>query len=195
MAVKLELDLEGLEEGRMRKYHSSSHYTWKHNAQNMTMSFLTLMTLFIVLWTSISIYLIKVIVKYIKKKPPGLQSVLDCLILELIKLKRLQTFLGLTLYFVGILYGQLHPWTAQVMIAVNSNVSVVLFANLQMILVVKAILIFKQEWLLDVPEDEVLLLTRIATVAYAALRFVIDYSLPARQDFVLEFLTGKELSS
>ena len=81
------------------------------------------------------------------------------------------------------------------MIAITTNVTVIVMANLQMILMVKAILIFKQEWLSDVPEDELLLLTRIATVAYAALRFVIDYSLPARQDFVLEFLTGKELSS
>ena len=176
----------------------SNLHTLKQNhtpPQYIKMSFLACMTIFIVLWIAISIFLIKIIVNYTKKKPPGLQSVLDCLILELIKLKRLETFLGITLYVSGILYGQLESWTAQVMIAVTSNVSVMLIPNLQMILFVKAILILKPEWLLDVPEDEVLSLTRIATVAYAALRFVSDYSLPARQDFVLEFLTGKELSS
>ena len=159
------------------------------------MAFLPFITCFMVLRTSISIYLLKIIVNYIEKKPPGLQSILDCLILELIKWKKVLTFLSILGYFSGILHGELDAWTAQAMIGIYTNVMVIIIANLQMILVVKSILIFKQEWLVDVPEDEVLLLTRIASVAYAALRFVIDYSLPARQDFTLEFLTANQLLS
>ena len=79
--------------------------------------------------------------------------------------------------------------------AIAANVTILVAANVQMILLVKAILIFKNEWLEDILEDEVLLLTRIASVAYAALRFVLDYALPARQNLILEFLTGKDISS
>ena len=140
------------------------------------MSFLIALAFVIVLWVCISLCLLQIIVKYIKKKPPGLQSILDCLILELIQWHRLQISVLVVTYFSGILYGQLDPWTAKALNAVMTNVTILVHAYVQVILFVKAILIFKQGWLEDILEDEVLLLSRIASVAYAALTFVIDYS-------------------
>ena len=159
------------------------------------MSFLIVIAIVVVLRAFISRYLLNIIVDYIGKKPPGLQSVLDFLILELINWKKLQILITTTMMFSGVLYGQLNPWKGLALTAIAANASMLVAANVQMILLVKAILLFKQEWLADVQEDEVLLLTRIATIAYAALRFVIDYALPARLDITVEFLTGKELSS
>ena len=159
------------------------------------MSFLIAVAVVVGLWASISRYLLNVIVAYITKKPPGHQSVVDHLILELIRWKKLQILVTITMFFFGIFHGQLNPRAALALTAIAANVTILVAANVQMILLVKAILIFKNEWLEDILEDEVLLLTRIASVAYAALRFVLDYALPARQNLILEFLTGNDISS
>ena len=120
---------------------------------------------------------------------------LDCLIIELIQWQRLQISVLMVTHYSGIFYGQLDPWTAKALNAVMTHATILVQSYVQMILFVKAILIFKQGWLEDILEDEVLLLTRIASIAYAALRFVIDYSMPARQALLLEFLTGKQVLS
>ena len=136
--------------------------------------------------------------KYIARKPPGWQSILDHLVMDGLKASLIMISLILLMNLTGIFYGKLDPWKANALNAIVLNVNIfVLLANVQMILIVKSILIFKQEWLADVPEDEILLLTRIATIAYTALRFVMDYSLPnsLKQSLIMELLTGKKISS
>ena len=63
------------------------------------------------------------------------------------------------------------------------------------ILLVKAILIFKQAQIVDVPEDEIVFLARVATISYAGIRFVIDYMMPERETKMIEMLSGVKMST
>ena len=87
------------------------------------------------------------IYKYIKKKLPGLQSILDLLILDLI---RVQTF-NYTFFILVLLSGYFHgriPFIlSQMMIFIIQNSSVYLFCLYQYLLLIKATLVFKGLWL------------------------------------------------
>ena len=63
------------------------------------------------------------------------------------------------------------------------------------LLLVKAVFIFKQGWIVDVAEDEIIYLARVATVSYAGIRFVIDYCMPERETKMIEMLSGVKMST
>ena len=141
----------------------------------------------------ISIILRIIIYKYIKKKPPGQQSVLDLLILDIISLQAFYSTSFLVVMLVGLLHGQVPFILSQVLILVLTLIPITMSTCLcQCFLIVKAILIFKGHWIADLSDTLVIGTTRLAALIYTTLILLGNYWLQgAKPAAVTVFLTGK----
>ena len=68
-------------------------------------------------------------------------------------------------------------------------------ASAQMILAVKAVLIFKSEWIVDYEEDEIIVLARVAEIGYVGIRVILDYLMPERETFLIELFAGVQMKT
>ena len=125
--------------------------------------------------TAVSIICLALIFKYVQAKPPGQQTVLDLLIMDSSRIWIFHNFFITTLIDCGLIYGRFGYFTAQVMLFTSSNITILLFASVQVTTVVKAILIFKGHWLEDWDDSTIQIISRLATVLYATVRFMVDY--------------------
>ena len=128
-----------------------------------------------IIWFTISICLLLLILKYINKKAPGLQSILDFLILDLIKTKIVHNVSLVVLRLVRIFYGPIGSILAITLEAISANTAAFVFASTQITLIIKSILIFKSNWIADISEKTVLFYSRIAILCYVFVRFWIDF--------------------
>ena len=141
----------------------------------------------------ISVNLSLLIYKYLMKKPLGLQSVLDLIILDMI---RVNLFNGIFFYggFVvpGSLYGKFDYFTSQVIVFMLVNSRVLLFALFLNYLVTKAILIFKGPcWFNGIMDNEVVWLSRLVAIIVTIARFYGDFLVMKRiPGPMTKFLTG-----
>ena len=124
---------------------------------------------------AVSIICLALIFKYVQAKPPGQQTVLDLLIMDSARIWIFFNAVTNTLIFCGLIYGHFGYSTAQVMLFIFSNVTILLFASVQVTIVVKAILIFKGHWLDQLDDSTVQMISRLATLLYATIRFMVDY--------------------
>ena len=124
---------------------------------------------------AVSIICLALIFKYVQAKPPGQQTVLDLLIMDSARVWIFHNVVINTLVDCGLIYGHFGYSTAQVMLFIFSNVTILLLASVQVTIVVKAILIFKGHWLEDWDDSTILMISRLATVLYATVRFMVDY--------------------
>ena len=136
------------------------------------------------------------IYKYIKKKLPGLQSILDLLILDLI---RVQTF-NYTFFILVLLSGYFHgriPFIlSQMMIFIIQNSSVYLFCLYQYLLLIKATLVFKGLWLEHVSDWTIVWTSRVFALVWTSIRFVGDILVQkSRPGPITKFLTGTDQES
>ena len=97
--------------------------------------------------------------------------------------------------YAGLFYGHFVENLAQALVFVAVNLGGLEIASLQMILIIKAILIFKPEWLSNSTDTEVLNYTRMVSVTYATIRFWVDFLPPAKATFGTKLLTGKPLET
>ena len=81
--------------------------------------------------------------KYLKRKPLGMQSIIDLLILDLIKVRRLQGSLALFFFATYICDFKIELFYAKVICILTNNLICLVFAMAQVILLVKAVLIFQ----------------------------------------------------
>ena len=91
----------------------------------------------------VAIFLRSTILKYLDKKPLGLQSVLDLLIKDLIWCQMIQATLWIIFLLAGSLHGKLPICTAEIGLFIILNCVILVYAQYQVLLVVKALLIFK----------------------------------------------------
>ena len=124
---------------------------------------------------AVSIVCLALIFKYVQAKPPGQQAVLDLLIMDSARVWIFHNVVINTLVDCGLIYGHFGYSTAQVMLFIFSNVTILLLASVQVTILVKAILIFKGHWLEDWDDSTILMISRLATVLYATVRFMVDY--------------------
>ena len=144
----------------------------------------------------ISIILLDLIQRYIQKKPPGLQSVLDLLMLDGIKVWIVKDIFGTILDLVGIFHGNIDPLAAEIMIQIMTFLLVISVAAVQVILVVKILLIFQPGIFVDLPDSKVIWMSRTATLIYPLLKVVLDCLIPLSTELTLmEFLTGNVVKS
>ena len=139
------------------------------------MTLLSFLGLFNILCNTLSSIILVIIYKYVKSKPPGLQTVLDLLILDCVKLGTIKNILQTIIINLGVFNGQLNMLAAKILFLVIVNFSALLIAFAQVTVVVKAILVFKGHWLAEVPDIQVIRISRITAGLYAFLRFFIDF--------------------
>ena len=125
---------------------------------------------------SVSAVLLVLIYKYIKRKSPGLLTVLDLLSLDCIRIWIVYIILANSIIHSGLIYGQFPFITAQVLVFASVNNLVLLLSAIQVTIVVKALLIFKGQWLFDVPDERILLVSRCVAILYTICRFLVDFA-------------------
>ena len=144
----------------------------------------------------ISRNLLGLIETYIQKKPPGLQSILDLLILDGIKVWTVKDIFSTIVDLVGFFHGNIDHVAAEILIQILTNLLVLSVAAVQVILVVKFMLIFQPGIFIDLPDSKVIWISRTATLIYPLLKIVLDYLFPLSAELSwMEFLTGSTLNS
>ena len=136
------------------------------------------------------------IYRYIKKKVPGLQSVLDLLMLDLIRVQTFNNTYFITMLLTGYFYGQLPNVLAQIMICLSINTAVYIFGMYQFFIIMKAILVFRGSWVADVSDQTILWISRLFAFIWTGSRFFGDFMVPRnRAEAMTKFLTGTDQES
>ena len=147
-------------------------------------------------WLIPSTILMVIIHQYIKKKPPGLQSVLDLMIMILLKVNICHNGIICLVASLQLTHGQLNVTSAKFLIFLRSNVGVLSITGFQVILGVKAMLIFKPHWLAEQTDSEVVRKSSVAALVYTSTRFILDFILtPSRTSTELELLVGVQVQT
>ena len=115
--------------------------------------------------------------------------------MDLIKIRRIQSAYVAFFYICYIFKIQIGLWYAKIIVIFVTNIVCLINATAQVILTVKAIFIFKPGWIADIEEDEIIVLARVAEIAYVGVRFVLDYSLPERYSRLIDFYTGIKMNT
>ena len=87
---------------------------------------------------------------------PGLQSVLDLLIIDIVKVQMFNYVFFICFLFIGIFHGQLPFFTSQLIIFILQNSDVYVLGLFQCFLVIKAVLIFRGSWMAEVTDSWIL---------------------------------------
>ena len=159
---------------------------------------LTILAFFNLLWFLPSTILFILIHKYIHKKAPVWQSILDLLLLDGLKVMILGNFTTISFIYIGVFYGQLKPLVAQVILAFATSVMAMIIIMQEITLILKAIIIFKPGILTDQPDRKVIGLFRRSSFLLCCARFILDYFLQSNRpccSITLEFLTGTKMIS
>ena len=159
---------------------------------------LTLLAACNLLWFLPSTILFILIHKYIQKKAPAWQSILDLLLLDGLKVMLLQIFLSTIRLGIGIFSGQINTLAAQVILGTSTSVASLILIMAELILILKALIIFRPGVLADQPDEKVIGLFRGTCAIMTSLRFALDFYLSANRSccsLTLEFLTGIEMIS
>ena len=143
-------------------------------------------------WFIPSNLLLTLIRKYHNEKSPGLQTILDFLIVDSVHLFLFFNAFTVVLFaFATFHLHDFYPHTlAYLVYYVFSNSQVAFLASLQATQIVKTILIFKWEWFEHYPDHEVLKYSRIFVFFYTYLRFMIDWA-PASTN-ITKAVTGTD---
>ena len=158
----------------------------------------TILAIFMLIWFVPSTLLLTLIHNYIQKKAPAWQSILDLLLLDGLKVMLLQIFLSTIRLGIGIFSGQINTMVAQVILGTSTSVFSLILIMAELILILKAMMIFKPGVLGDQPDQKVIGLFRGTCAIMTSLRFALDFYLSANRSccsLTLEFLTGIEMIS
>ena len=159
------------------------------------MAWITLWGILRYWWAIPSSILCVLIYKYINRKPPGHQSVLDLLIKEYLIVCVARNIIVVFVNSLGLLYGQVEATLAQVIFWVAINLGGIELAFVQILLLVKYLLIFKANWIIDRLDSEVIWSSRMLVLMYSGFRFIIDFHGPPKTFHTLSLLTGTELKT
>ena len=160
---------------------------------------LTILAACNLLWFIPSTLLFSVIHKYIQRKSPGLQSILDLLLLDLLKVMIVYNVVFISMIFTGIFHHQLDQNVAQVFLGTFTSIATLSVIMQENILILKAHIIFKPGFLTDQPDKRVIALFRRSSFIFSCVRFILDYFINSRHrsccSLTLEFLTGTKMIS
>ena len=104
---------------------------------------------------TVSILLFLLIHKYIEKKAPAWQSILDLLLLDGSKAMIVHNILMFIMNFLGISYGQLSIVASEIMLGITTSCTMLVISMQEIGLVLKALIIFKPGVLVDLPDLKV----------------------------------------
>ena len=142
----------------------------------------------ITLTIQISIY------RYISKKLQWLQSILDLLILDLLRVQTVNHSIFIFILLTGYFHGQIPFLMSQILTFLTINVPIYFFGLCQFFLMVKAVLIFKGYWINDISEVAIIWTSRLFALVIVSLRFVGDFLTQKgnRGGILTKFLTGTD---
>ena len=133
---------------------------------------------------------LSLICKYIQSKPEGMKTILDLLVKDTSMIWILLNFVRNLIIYCGFVFGNLGYIPIQVVLFVYSNTLTLLFASMQITIVVKAMLIFKGEWLYEVNDSTIQQMSRGISAIYVTFRFLLDFlGTGASRPPILNFLT------
>ena len=140
----------------------------------------------------VSITLRLIIYKYIQKKPLGLQSILDPLILDIIRLQLAAYTFFILFLIAGLTHGQLSFLLSQVIIVMNISANNLVYGLCLFFMIFKALLLFKGSQT-DVSDSIIVCCSRAFGLVVVYLRFLGDFSVmnPA-PGLMTKFLTGTD---
>ena len=134
-----------------------------------------------------------IIYLYLKKKPPGLQTVLDLLIIDLLRLQMFNHTFFIIFLLSGYLHGHLPFYVSEVMIFILTNGQTYLFGLFQFFLIAKAVMIFKRSWLDEVNDSWVIGFSRSFALVYTFIIFIGTFlTKGAAPSVMIKFLTGTD---
>ena len=144
-------------------------------------------------WFAISVLILQIIYSYIRRKPLGLQSVHDPIVLDCVRLTILFDVLIFMEFNTGLWYGQIGYVSLQVVIVVIDNTFMSLVGMMQVLTMAKALMIYQQGWLATFLDKHIIRFSRTFTVCYAVLRFLLDLTSTPFQAHIATFMTGKPM--
>ena len=146
-------------------------------------------------WFVPSTILMVLIRKYHKEKSPGLQTILDLLIVDSANLFLIFNFTS-SLAFAYVTF-ELHHYIPLVLTQLTflliTNSVVLFLASLQIIQIVKALLIFEPQTFENYPDHKVLKHSRIFVGAYTSLRLILAVAQPPVSNAVTIAITGTDV--
>ena len=141
----------------------------------------------------VSLTLRFIIYMYIKKKPLGLQSILDPLILDIVRFQVAAYTFFILFALAGITHGQLPFALSQVIIVINNSTNNFVYGLFLYFLVVKALVVFKENWIQEVSDSTNVRVSRVVAFFVAWLRLWGDFSVQEPGPGVMtKFLTGTD---
>ena len=149
-------------------------------------------------WFLPSTLLFILIHKYIEKKAPAWQSILDLLLLDLLKVMIVFNIVFFSMIYTGLFFGQLNPIIAQVYLASSTTLATLSVIMQEIILILKIVIIFKPGILTDQPDQKVIGLFRRSSFICSCLRLIFDFYLQHNRpccSLTLEWLTGTKMKS
>ena len=164
-----------------------------------TMEKLTILAAGNLLWFLPSTLLFILIHKYIQRKSPGLQSILDLLLLDVLKVMIGYNIILTSIIYTGIFYNHVHPIVAQVVLGTSTTLATLSIIMQEYVLILKALIIFKPGILTDQPDKSVIALFRRSSFILSCVRFMSDYFINSNYrsccSLTLEYLTGTKMIS
>ena len=125
----------------------------------VTMDKLTVLVTLNLISFTVSISLFLLIHKYIERKAPAWQSILDLLLLDGSKAMIVHNVLLFIMNFLGITSG-LTIVASEILLGITTSVSMLIISMQEIVLVLKALIIFKPGLLVDLPDLKVINLFR-----------------------------------
>ena len=122
-----------------------------------------------------------------RKKPPGYQTALDLCILDLVKCRCLGLIYSSFILDVGLFYGKLELKTGDVMLKVYFTIVLLQVTTTQVILILKATMIFKGEWINELSDEAIKRIFRFASILYTITITIFD-ARPGQEPASLPFL-------
>ena len=134
-----------------------------------------------------------VIYKYLKKKSLGMQSVLDLLIIDMIKVDTFNSVSWICIVLSGYMHGQSPVLLSIIWTFILSYLYTYLLSLYQFFVFIKTIVIFKGVWLENINDHKIIWTSRIFAVCYSFLRFLGDFFVqPSRisNNLITFYLSG-----
>ena len=137
-----------------------------------------------------------VIYKYVKKKPLGLQSALDPLIIDLVQYQMLNHTLFIFFLVCGLFHGHLPYIPSQILVLIIVHSSAFILSTYQFFLIVKAIIIFKGSLMENISDDKLVILSRVFAFVYTIVKAIGDYIVTKpKTGPMITFLTGTSVET
>ena len=156
------------------------------------------MVVFILFFCHVICYIVSnilrvIIYKYIKKKPLGLQSILDPLILDIVKCQIANYTYFMLLLISALAHGQLPFLLSEVIIFISATLNNYIYGLYLYYLVIKTLVIYKGSWILETSDTTIVRLSRILAVIVVDLKYLGDFWLQKPAPGVLtKLLTGTD---